>query len=62
MPTPSSTIAVNHGSKSFGGVVAVADVTLDVEPGVIALLGPNGAGKTTLLQLIAGLRRRRRKP
>ena len=33
----------------------MADVTLAVEPGVIALLGPNGAGKTTLLRMIAGL-------
>ena len=42
-------------SRWFGGVVAVSDVTLVVEPGVTALLGPNGAGKTTLLRAIAGL-------
>ena len=47
-------------SKWFGGVVAVTDVSLAVEPGVIALLGPNGAGKTTLLRTIAGLTRRPR--
>jgi ABC-2 type transport system ATP-binding protein len=53
--SPSPTIAVDGVSKWFGGVVAVGDVSLAVEPGVVALLGPNGAGKTTLLRLIAGL-------
>jgi len=42
--------------KSFGAVVAVAGVDLDVEPGTTcALLGPSGCGKTTTLRLIAGL-------
>ena len=50
-----ATIAVDAVSKWFGGVVAVSDLTLAVEPGVTALLGPNGAGKTTLLRTIAGL-------
>ena len=49
------TIAVDGVSRWFGGVVAVSDVSLVVEPGVTALLGPNGAGKTTLLRAIAGL-------
>jgi ABC-2 type transport system ATP-binding protein len=49
------TIAVEGLSRWFGGVVAVSDVTLAIEPGVTALLGPNGAGKTTLLRAIAGL-------
>jgi ABC-2 type transport system ATP-binding protein len=48
-------IAVESVSRWFGGVVAVSDVSLVVEPGVTALLGPNGAGKTTLLRAIAGL-------
>jgi iron(III) transport system ATP-binding protein len=42
--------------KSFGDVVAVADLDLDVADGATcALLGPSGCGKTTTLRLIAGL-------
>jgi iron(III) transport system ATP-binding protein len=42
--------------KSFGEVVAVDGVDLDIEPGsTCALLGPSGCGKTTTLRLIAGL-------
>ncbi|MDW4571309.1 ABC transporter ATP-binding protein [Microbacterium sp. M3] len=45
-------------TRRYGDVVAVDDVSLDLEPGVlVGLLGPNGAGKTTLLSLLQGLRR-----
>ena len=41
--------------KSFGAVVAVDDVSLDIARGTIfSLLGPSGCGKTTTLRLIAG--------
>jgi branched-chain amino acid transport system ATP-binding protein len=40
----------------FGGLRAVHDFNLDIEPGQIrALIGPNGAGKTTIFNLITGI-------
>jgi len=50
-------IDVDSVSKWFGDVVAVNDVSLQVQPGITGLLGPNGAGKTTLLRMISGLAR-----
>ena len=38
-----------------GDVVALAGVTLTLEPGVLGLLGPNGAGKSTLMRILATL-------
>jgi iron(III) transport system ATP-binding protein len=45
-------------SKTFGGVRAVDEVSLDAEEGTfLTLLGPSGCGKTTTLRMIAGLER-----
>jgi ABC-type sugar transport system ATPase subunit len=47
--------AVNM-TKSFGGLVAVNNMSLDVYPGeVIGLLGDNGAGKSTFIKMISGV-------
>lgn len=41
--------------KEFGGLVAVADVSLDVQQGSLhSIIGPNGAGKTTFFNLLSG--------
>ena len=48
-------IRVDGVSRWYGSVVAVSDVTFDVQPGITGLLGPNGAGKTTLLRMMTGL-------
>ena len=47
-------------SVSFGGVRALSDVDLRVEPGqLVGLIGPNGAGKTTFIDAISGFVRYR---
>jgi ABC-2 type transport system ATP-binding protein len=51
-----SDITVRGLSKHYREVVAVDNVTLDVQPGeVYALLGLNGAGKTTLIRMLLGM-------
>src|SRR3712207_5032550 len=49
-------ITVRGLTKRFGGVLAVDDLSFDVEPGTLTgFVGPNGAGKTTTLRTILGL-------
>ena len=49
-------IAAIHISKTFGGVAALDDVTVEVGSGrLTALLGPSGGGKSTLLRIVGGL-------
>jgi iron(III) transport system ATP-binding protein len=51
-------IAIANLRKTYGGVVAVDDLSLDVAEGeMIVLLGPSGCGKTTTMRCIAGLER-----
>jgi len=48
-------LRVHHVTRRFGGVIAVDDVSLDLQPGERrVILGPNGAGKTTLFNVIGG--------
>jgi branched-chain amino acid transport system ATP-binding protein len=50
-----SFLTLESVSKSFGGVIAVKDVSLTVEEGeIFGLMGPNGSGKTTLFNLMSG--------
>ena len=51
----SAILAVQQISKSFRGLQALANVSFEIQPNMIAaLIGPNGAGKTTLFNIIAG--------
>jgi len=49
-------VSFQHVSRSFGAVVALDDVTLDVRSGeIMALIGSSGSGKTTVLRALVGL-------
>ena len=51
----SAVIALSSVSKWYGNVIAVSDVSFEIQPGITGLLGPNGAGKTTILRMMSGL-------
>lgn len=49
---------IEHLTHYFGGLRAVQDFNLDLQPGeLVAIIGPNGAGKTTVFNLITGVYR-----
>ena len=49
-------LEMQNVEKRFGGVRAIDQFSLKVEPGMIyGLIGPNGAGKTTIFNTITGI-------
>jgi len=56
MVADTPTLAAQHLCKTFGGLTATNDVSLNLHTGARhALIGPNGAGKTTLINLLTGV-------
>ncbi|MDR1857128.1 MAG: ABC transporter ATP-binding protein [Desulfovibrio sp.] len=50
-----SLLAVREMTKAFGGLMAVNDLSFEVEQGsIVGMIGPNGAGKTTVFNCITG--------
>ncbi len=55
MVGPQTVLSVQHATKRFGGLVAVNNVSFEVERNeVMGIIGPNGSGKTTMMNLISG--------
>ena len=52
MSETKNVLRVENVTMQFGGVVAVDDLSMEVNEGeIVALIGPNGAGKTTAFNL-----------
>ncbi|MFP6775236.1 MAG: ABC transporter ATP-binding protein [PS1 clade bacterium] len=53
---PDFVLKIKNVNKSFGGLLALNNINLEVEKGTVhAIIGPNGAGKSTLLNVCIGL-------
>lgn len=49
-------LEVKDITKIFGGLIAVEDVSFEVNPGeIVSIIGPNGAGKTTIFNMLTGV-------
>lgn len=56
LPKSNEVLRLQNIHKSFGGVVAIEDFSLDLKAGeIVALVGDNGAGKSTLIKIISGV-------
>jgi branched-chain amino acid transport system ATP-binding protein len=54
MTTP--ILEVEHLTRNFGGLTALSDVSMHLNPGeLVGLIGPNGAGKTTVFNMLTGV-------
>ena len=53
---PNNVLHVENVTMQFGGVVAVNNLSMEINEGeIVALIGPNGAGKTTAFNVITGV-------
>ena len=56
MTTASPVLELQNVHKTFGGITAVEDFSLDLHAGeIVALVGDNGAGKSTLVKIVSGV-------
>ena len=53
---PNAAVSMTALTMQFGGLRAISELTLDVQPGTIfGIIGPNGAGKTTVFNVLTGV-------